>query len=116
MEEHWKVLVQTCDGVEPPTVSAGILVAVHRRTTCSGSVTSAVIPQRAAEAGEVNPELSTPLSLTSEVLRSGVSQHSLPLSVVFCQHSFLSVHSELGELDTFTFSKIKKVTKHVLRC
>lgn len=33
-EGRWKVLVQTCDGVEPPAASAGVLVAGRRGTTC----------------------------------------------------------------------------------
>lgn len=33
-EGHWKVPVQTCDGAEPPAVSAGVPVAGQRGTTC----------------------------------------------------------------------------------
>lgn len=33
-EGRWKVPVQTCDGAEPPAVSAGVLVAGRRGTTC----------------------------------------------------------------------------------
>lgn len=118
VEEHWKVLVQTCDDEEPPEVSAGILVGAQRRTTCS--------QQRDKHSKTTNSRGSrwskawaehTPLSdqWAPQFYRSAVCHNTVCfyLWLLLSTNVFTSVHNEQWVAGCFSHFKDKEVTQHV---